>query len=91
MLNRVALQATLTEAKPARYTPAGLLCVEATLSVDEPPAIPFNVGVIAFDESAKLLSNVKLGEKLQCQGKLQPVSRRNAKLVIALDSFEILN
>jgi primosomal replication protein N len=88
VLNRVQLEATLTEKKPTRYTPAGLLCVEATVTVDAPPAASFTVGVIAFDSCAVQLEKAGLGQTVRCLGSLQPVSKRNSKLVIHLEAFE---
>ena len=90
MLNRIQLEATLTEKKPTRYTPAGLLCVEATVNVDEAPATPFSVGIIAFDSCAVQLAKVELGQTVRCSGRLQPVSKRNAKLIIHLEALEIV-
>lgn len=89
-MNVVTLHCRLIERKASRYTPAGLLCQEALVSVEPPGKPAFEVSIVGFDEAAAQLARAELGAQFAVQGQLQRVSLRSSKLNILINRIELI-
>lgn len=89
-MNHVRLRCQLLERKALRYTPAGLPCQEATVSVASPDKPSFEVGVVGFDQVAQQLGRADIGAQLQIEGQLQRAALRSSKLNILVNRIELI-
>lgn len=88
-MNQVILSASVLEAKPIRYTPAGLPALEMilehqsdVLQAGHQRRIELTVAAIALGDIALLLADVALGTPLQIKGFLAPSRKGSSRLVL---------
>jgi primosomal replication protein N len=73
--NRLALDATLVQRDPLRYTPAGIPAVDCTLQHESTQGeaggerkVECEIHGVAFAEAALALSRRPVGSELRCEG-----------------------
>jgi primosomal replication protein N len=89
------LSGRLLELGALRYTPAGIAALEFKLrhesQQDEAGGrrrIEAEIGAIAFEAQARLLTNAELNTGLRLQGFLSAKSKRSKKLVLHVTNIE---
>ena len=88
-MNQVVLTATVLEAKPLRYTPAGLPALELLLEHESDVQqaghqrrIELTVSAVALGDIALLLADVGLGTPLSVTGFLAPSRKGSSRLIV---------
>ena len=96
-LNRLELSGRLLELSALRYTPAGIPAVEFRLLHESEQQeaggsrkIEAEIGAIAFDAQARLLSGRPLGCQAKFQGFLSAKSKKSKKLVLHVTNIEFI-
>ncbi|HEX6266780.1 MAG TPA: primosomal replication protein N [Burkholderiales bacterium] len=96
-MNKVELSGRLLELGALRYTPAGIPAVEFRLRHEsqQPEAggsrrIEAEIGAIAFEAQARLLTGKPLGSSAKFQGFLSAKSKRSKKLVLHVTNIEFI-
>jgi len=96
-VNKVALNAAVIEAKPLRYTPAGLPILELTLAhaSDIEHAgmlrrVDLTIAATAIGDLALILAEVVMGSQLAVTGFLAPQRKGAKHLVLHLQSAQHL-
>jgi primosomal replication protein N len=91
------LSGRLLELGALRYTPAGVAAVEFRLAHDSEQheaggqrKIQAEIGAIAFETQAKLLTGRPLGSAVKVQGFLSAKSKRSKKLVLHVTQIEFI-
>lgn len=94
-MNQINLSATVLEAKPVRYTPAGLPALELVLEhvsdvlqAGHPRRIDLTVAAIALGDIALLLADVALGTPLLIKGFLAPSRKGSSRLVVHIQQAD---
>jgi len=94
--NRLALDATLTERGPLRYTPAGVPAIDCKLqhqSVQEEAGgqrrVECELSAVAFGDLARRLAGVPTGSALHCEGFL--ARRYRTGITLALHITDLLD
>jgi len=88
-VNQVALSGIVLEAKPLRYTPAGLPVLELVLQhtsevmqAGHARHIEMAVNATAMGDTALLLADITLGSPLHITGFLAPSRKGSSRLVL---------
>jgi primosomal replication protein N len=88
-MNRLALDASVVEISPLRYTPAGVPALEMRLGhaseVSEAGVarrVELEVAAVALGDVALMLAGVPAGTLLSVEGFLAPVRKGAARLVL---------
>jgi len=94
-MNRLALDATLTQRGDLRYTPAGIPAVDCLLTHQSTQAeaggerkVECELHGVAFDDIARTLSRVNPGTRLSCEGFI--ARRYRTGLTLALHITRII-
>lgn len=94
-MNEVVLSAVVLEAKPVRYTPAGLPALELVLQHESDVLqaghqrrIELTIAAIALGDTALLLADVALGTPLTIKGFLAPLRKGSSKLVLHIQQAD---
>ncbi len=94
-MNQVVLSAVVLEAKPMRYTPAGLPAMEMVLQHESDVQqaghqrrIELTVNAIALGDMALLLADVALGSPLLITGFLAPSRKGSSRLVLHIQQAD---
>ena len=95
--NQVELSGRLLERGALRHTPAGLAALEFKLGheseQDEAGAkrkVQAEIGAIAFEANARLISGRPLGSELKVRGFLSAKSKRSKKLTLHVTNVEFV-
>lgn len=96
-MNNVTLNAAVIEAKPIRYTPAGLPILELTLAhaSDIEHAgmlrrVDLTIAATAIGDLALLLADITMGSQLVVNGFLAPQRKGAKRLILHLQSAQHL-
>ena len=96
-INRVELSGTLHQLGALRHTPGGVAALEFRLlhaseavEAGVRRTVHAEVPAIAFEVQARLLAGAMLNSALRIEGFLCARSKRSAKLVLHVTSFEFL-
>ena len=97
-MNQVNLTAQVVEAKPVRYTPAGLPVLDLVLQhessvtqANQSRQVGFNINAVAIGDTAHLLSDLSLGSLLEIKGFLAPSRKGSSRLVLHIQSAGRIN
>jgi primosomal replication protein N len=96
MENRVVLTARVAEAKPLRYTPAGLPALDIVLEheseqeqASQRRQVALALKAVAFGAEAERLAAQAVGSPVQCTGFLAP-GRSGKHAVLHIQSFQLV-
>ncbi len=94
--NRVTLDATLGEAKPLRFTPAGIPAFDGVLRHASRQAeaggervVECEIAVVAYGDTARALARMAVGTELRCSGFLARRYRTGVTLALHVNQFEL--
>ena len=94
-MNQINLSAAVLEAKPIRYTPAGLPALEMVLKHESDVLqaghqrrIEMTVAAIALGDIALLLADIALGTPLLIKGFLAPTRKGSSRLVLHIQQAD---
>lgn len=94
-MNQLVLSAVVIEAKPIRYTPAGLPALEMVLhhesdvlQAGHQRRIELSITAIAFGDIALLLADVVLGTSLLIKGFLAPARKGSSRMVLHIQQAD---
>jgi primosomal replication protein N len=94
--NRVTLDATLAEAGPLRYTPAGIPAFDGLLrhASRQPEAggeraVDCEIAAVAYGDAARALAKIATGTTLRCRGFLARRYRTGVTLALHVNEFEL--
>ena len=97
MTNRVRLQAKLVGRADLRYTPAGVMVMQAGLRHQGVVAeagierqLEFELEAIAIGDAAQRLERQALGSEIELDGFLAPRSRRSRSLMLHITEFKTI-
>ena len=97
MTNRVRLRAKLVGRADLRYTPAGIVVLQSTLSYSGAVAeagierqLEFELEAVALGDAAKRLDRQALGTALEVDGFLAPTSKRARRLRLHITEFKAI-
>ena len=90
-MNRLALDATVVEVTPLRYTPAGLPAIELQLNHESDVLeagvarrVELVLSAVALGDVAIMLAGTALGSVLSVEGFLAPTRKGSPKMVLHL-------
>lgn len=94
-MNKLVLSAVVIEAKPIRYTPAGLPALEMVLQHESDVQqaghqrrVELSITAIAFGDLALLLADVVLGTSLMVTGFLAPTRKGSSRMVLHIQQAD---
>jgi primosomal replication protein N len=94
-VNRLVLDATLTDREELRYTPAGIPAVSLTLRHASQQAeaggtrkVECELAAVAFGTQAVALAGLPIGSRLRCEGFLARRWRTGTTLALHIGHFE---
>ncbi len=97
-MNRVTLDATLAEASPLRYTPAGIPAFDGLLrhASRQPEAggernVECEIAAVAYGDTARALARIATGSTLRCHGFIARRYRTGVTLALHVNEFESTN
>jgi primosomal replication protein N len=97
LTNRVRLRATLVARADLRYTPAGIMVLQAGLRHEGAVAeagierqLEFELEAIAIGDAAQRLDRQALGSEIELDGFLAPRSRRSRSLTLHITEFKTI-
>lgn len=97
-MNHVQLSGTVLEAKPLRYTPAGLPVFEMLLQhesdvqqAEHQRRVELTVSAVALGDVALLLADTTLGTALSISGFLAPSRKGSSRLVLHIQQASRLH